>query len=78
VAAEACCPVVACPPAPGPKGCPVTNLTLSDAQKARLARLRALPPSDLDHVHLLLAVMAGQQVDWALRSVEDDDERRQP
>jgi hypothetical protein len=28
-------------------------------------------------VHLLLAVMAGQQVDWALRSVEDDDERRQ-
>ena len=54
----------------------MTNLTLSDAQKARLARLRALPPSDLDHVHLLLAVMAGQQVDWALRSVEDDDERR--
>ncbi len=56
----------------------MTNLTLSDAQRERLARLRALPPSDLDHVHLLLAVMAGQQVDWALEAIERERAGRQP
>jgi hypothetical protein len=48
----------------------VTNLTLSDAQKARLARLRGLTPGELDHVFLLLATGAPAQVDWVLEAIE--------
>jgi hypothetical protein len=56
----------------------MTNLTLSDAQRERLARLRDLTPDERSHVDMLLAVAAPTQVDWALRAVEDERAGRQP